>query len=177
MITPIYFINQIKFPINKNSRVSFGKNTDRFCRQGRCTDTFVDLKDVIHSSGVYPEEYTYKVTGRLRKIKPHYYLMHLYANNPGKGYGSNAIKKLVMKSLNNPRTEGRVLVGAYSIDYDTFPAGFYYKMGFRFKDKESNDIMRKWLLSGGTRENAPQVEGQMYLPRRNINLCLSYKTK
>ena len=177
MINPVSFISTVYFTNNLNKSVSFGAKADKFERRGRCTDTLVELDDVIHSPGVYPEEYTIKISENQRKIKPHYYIIYLYADLPGNGYGSNAIKQVVKKSCKDKRTEGRVLLGAYPVDYRTFPAGFYYKMGFRFKDKESNDIMKKWLANGGTRENAPQVEGQMYLPKRNINLCLAYNKK
>ena len=177
MINPVSFINPVYLKQNLNKSVSFGAKADKFVRRGRCTDTFVDLEDVIHSPGVYPEEYTIKISENQRKIKPHYYVIYLYADMPGNGYGANAIKQVVKKSCKNKRTEGRVLLGAYPVDYRTFPAGFYYKLGFRFKDKESNDILRKWLACGGTRENAPEIEGQMYLPKRNISHCLSYKSK
>jgi len=177
MISSISHITPIKFNKKPNRFVSFGSNSDSFIRQGRCANKFVDLGETLHSPGVYPEEYTTKISRTLRKIKPHYYIFHLYANTPGNGYGTAAIKQVVRKSCKDKRTNGRVLVGAYPICYNSYPAGFYYKLGFRFKNDESNQIMQKWIANGGQKEDAPMEEGQMYLPQKNISLCLSYKSK
>ena len=107
----------------------------------------------------------------VQMLKPSYFLDYLYSY--GKGQGSLAVKNVVMKSLNNPKTRGRVVLHADIIDGKTSPAGFYYKMGFRFTKSENNKIMADWLKKSGKREDAPMLTGYMYLPSGHINHCLN----
>ena len=103
---------------------------------------------------------------------PHYHIDKLWST--GKGSGAAAIKNIVRKSLNDDSTGGRVTVDASCIDGKTSPAGFYYKLGFRFVQEDLNTICENWIKSGGKRENAPFATGMMYLPKENINECLNY---
>lgn len=107
------------------------------------------------------------------KLEPHYYINELWST--GKNTGTNAIKEVVMKSLNDPETQGRVLVDACCIDGKTCPVGFYYKLGFRSIDSCINEICENWLKRGGKIENAPKLpDTEMYLPKENIEHCLNY---
>ncbi len=107
-----------------------------------------------------------------QRLKPCYFVDYLYSH--GKGQGTQAIKDIVMKSLKDPRTEGRVVLQAEMIDGKTYPAGFYYKLGFRFAEPENNKIMLNWLEKSGRREDSPKVSGMMFLPSENIRHCLNY---
>lgn len=106
---------------------------------------------------------------------PHYYLDKLWTT--GKSSGTNSVQALVRKSLQDPETQGRVMLDACCIDGETAPGGFYYKLGFRFINQKINDECAKWLAEGGKRENAPWAVGLMYLPKENISHCLNYKVK
>ncbi len=108
-------------------------------------------------------------------ILPHYHIDKLWST--GKGSGTRSVKEVVNKSLSDPRTVGRVTLEACCIDGKTSPAGFYYKLGFRFNNNELNKILKEWLDNGGKRENAPFITGMMHLPSENIEHCLNYKTK
>ena len=105
-------------------------------------------------------------------IKPHYHLDKIISND--KGYGTEKIKKLVKESLENPITDGRVTLDCCCIDGKTCPAGFYYKLGFRFGDSSLNKVMEDWIQAGGLREEAPHAYGKMFLPKENISQCLNY---
>ena len=105
-------------------------------------------------------------------LKPSYYISHLFSH--GKGQGTEAVKSVVTKSLNDTRTQGRVTIQSDIIDGKTSPSGFYYKLGFRFANKDYNRIMQEWLEQGGKKENAPLLTGLMYLPIENIHHCLNY---
>lgn len=61
-----------------------------------------------------------------------------------------------------------------SIDGKTSPAGFYYKLGFRFANDESNKVMQNWFKTSGRREDSPMETGMMFLPAENIKHCLNY---
>ena len=73
------------------------------------------------------------------------YYMILTLESHRKGDGTKAIKKVVKKSLANPKTQGRVLLHAQTIDGKTYPSGFYYKLGFRFVDDLKNNILEQCL--------------------------------
>ena len=81
---------------------------------------------------------------------------------------------MVIKSLKDQRTAGRVILDAQKIDARTSPAGFYYKLGFRFLEEKFNKILEQWKTLGGTKFNAPDLEGKMYLPKENIKDCIRY---
>lgn len=106
------------------------------------------------------------------EYKPCYKIEHLFSHV--KGQGKEAVKNVVLKSLQDTRTNGRVILQADIIDGKTSPAGFYYKMGFRSTNHVNNLELEEWLKSGGKRENAPMLTGMMYLPKENIEHCLNY---
>ena len=125
-------------------------------------------KDEMFFLGEYPEYYIKNNDF----LKPHYYIEELWSR--GKGTGTKAIQDVVRKSLQDPETEGRVVLQASKIDKKTYPAGFYYKLGFRTDHNETNAILENWLKDGGKRENAPKIDTMMYLPKENIEQCLNY---
>lgn len=106
---------------------------------------------------------------------PHYHIDKLWTT--GKGSGTNSVQDVVRRSLEDPKTQGRVMLDACCIDDKTAPGGFYYKLGFRFINEEMNKECAKWLAEGGKREDAPFATGMMYLPKENISQCLNYKVK
>lgn len=108
----------------------------------------------------------------VQTLKPNYYIEHLFSH--AKGQGSEAVKNIVKKSLEDSRTQGRVVIHCDVIDGKTSPAGFYYKLGFRFPSEQNNTLLKNWLEKGGQRQNAPMMTGMMYLPSENITHCLNY---
>ena len=108
----------------------------------------------------------------LQTFKPAYYIEHLFSH--AKGQGTQAVKDVVLKSLNDTRTQGRVLIHADVIDGKTSPAGFYYKLGFRFVNNDNNKVLQNWIEKGGSKEKSPMLTGMMYLPSENIRHCLNY---
>lgn len=106
------------------------------------------------------------------QLEPHYYIDELWSK--GKNTGANAIKNVVLQSLNDSETQGRVLLQACNIDGKTSPVGFYYKLGFRSTNPQTNEACAKWLAEGGKMTNAPGGSDTMYLPKENIQHCLNY---
>lgn len=105
-------------------------------------------------------------------ILPHYHIGLLRSG--GAGSGTKAVQRVVAKSLEDSRTAGRVTLDACCIDGKTSPAGFYYKLGFRFQNQDLNIKLEEWLKNGGKRENSPFITGTMFLPKENIEQCLKY---
>lgn len=108
-------------------------------------------------------------------VEPYYYISKLWSM--GKGSGTKGVHEVVHKSLQDKDTMGRVFLDAERMDGKTSPAGFYYKLGFRFKDKSKNEILQNWLKHGGQKSTAPMETGLMYLPRENVLQCLTYGYK
>ena len=107
-----------------------------------------------------------------QSILPHYHIDKLWT--AGRGTGTMAVQDVVYKSVQDSRTAGRVTLDACCIDGKTSPAGFYYKLGFRFNNPEVNKILEEWIAKGGKREDAPFCTGMMHLPTENIEHCLNY---
>jgi len=91
------------------------------------------------------------------------------------GYGTAAIQSLVERSLSDNKTQGRIILNAKVTDGETSPAGFFYKLGFRFTDKVLNHKMKEWLTNNPDSPISPMITGVMYLPKENINKVLMYK--
>mgnify|MGYP006872972334 CR=1 FL=1 len=105
-------------------------------------------------------------------LQAHYFVSYLWSD--GKREGTKHIQEVVSKSLKDSRTDGRVILDAQMIDGKTSPAGFYYKLGFRFANNTYNKILANWLKRSGKKFDAPSVTGVMYLPEEYIEHCLRY---
>jgi hypothetical protein len=92
------------------------------------------------------------------------------------GAGTKAVQSVLERSLADKDTEGRVVVYAEMTDGKTSPAGFFYKLGFRFIDKSMNEIMENWVAKKIT-VDAPKLAGMMYLPKNHINKLMMYNNK
>lgn len=135
----------------------------------KTTEVYVPIPRLSKDSEPQGE---YKV---IQKLLPHYFIDKLWSK--GKGSGTRTIQEVVKESLKDPTTQGRVMLNACCIDTKTAPGGFYYKLGFRFKNSGANKQAEKWIQEGGRKENAPFLVGEMYLPKENISHCLNYKVK
>lgn len=164
--------------------------------KGRCNSCFTDKFYKIFAGIDFPRDYIIKTkqlvpatsqratkSGRIipaiplhtediQILKPHYHINFLWAD--GNREGTNFVQDVVIKSLKDPRTQGRVILNAEMIDAETSPAGFYYKLGFRFANQKFNKILKDWKDNNGTKLNAPSITGMMYLPKENIEQCLRY---
>ena len=91
-----------------------------------------------------------------------------------KGEGTKAVKSLLEKSMTDKDTEGRLIVNVKITDNETSSAGFFYKLGFRFIDRQKNEIMKNWLKD---EKNilSPKITGLMYLPKEHTQRLLMYR--
>lgn len=144
-------------------------NKSSFC--GKCTYGFVNIFTNLEKNTTLPRDYYIKTNGQ-NILKPHYFIKFLWGD--GNREGTNFVQDVVIKSLEDKRTNGRVMLNAKKIDARTSPAGFYYKLGFRFLEEKFNKILEQWKTLGGTKLNAPDLEGKMFLPKENIENCIRY---
>ena len=140
-----------------------------FC--GKCTSSFANNFVELTNDTKYPRDYYVKSGGK-NILKPHYFIKFLWGD--GNREGTNFVQDVVVKSLKDKRTNGRVILDAKKIDAGTSPAGFYYKLGFRFLDEKFNEILKQWQNMRGSKFNAPDLEGRMFLPKENVENCIRY---
>lgn len=156
---------------DKGGTIQFGQIEDSYVKINRY---FEDEYTYIPKAGKYCGiKRTIPAHWEEEKIMlPHYHIDKLWSRGPGSG--TVAVQGVVRESLADPKTCGRVTLDACCIDGKSSPAGFYYKLGFRFTNPGCNEEMQKWLANGGIRKDAPFITGYMYLPKENIEKCLNY---
>lgn len=160
---PDYYTTQRKVHIETKPEYWTVKKNGR----GRAVKCDKDTPGAVHHPELPARDEIFK------DWSEHYYIDQLFGD--GKGAGTRQVQDIVLKSLKDPQTRGRVLLEAACIDgHKTHPAGFYYKLGFRHTREDDNIELAKWLKEGGKRENAPWCDGNMYLPQENIMHCLNY---
>ena len=104
-----------------------------------------------------------------------YELEDILAPERYKGWGTETIKSILAISLEDKDTNGRIILNAKITDGETSPVGFFYKLGFRFTDKNLNNQMEEWMRSSSNSCISPMITGMMYLPKENISKLLMYK--
>lgn len=167
ILKPITTINNYK--MCKKPQISFCAN-DTFEKSYECYDVQCNI-DKNACSEEFPQDYLY-TKDKKTYLKPHYMILHLESLK--KGGGTMAIKSVLKKSLENPLTQGRIVLFSTTLDGKSYPSGFYYKMGFRLTEENKNRVLENWLAAGGKKEISPRIEGTMYLPKENIEHCLNY---
>ena len=106
-------------------------------------------------------------------LKNCYKIDHIESPQRYKGAGAKAVQTLLDRALADKETEGRIVVCAEITDGQTSPAGFFYKLGFRFVDKNLNETMEEWIKKN-IKTEAPKITGMMYLPKNHINKLMMY---
>ena len=175
----------------KDAKIKYHKikESDKYLVHGNWSEDYAITVEVDNSSHKVEEDMT-KLMSRYKLItfvKPASKIQKTYLKSCYKidliespqryrGAGTKAVLALLEKSLADKETEGRIVVNAEITDGQTSPAGFFYKLGFRFVDKSMNEIMGKWLEKKIEIE-APKLTGMMYLPKQSINKLLMTSMK
>jgi len=172
----------------ENAKIKFRKikQSDKYSVQGVWSDDYVidvecdtaqEAKNMTELMSRY-RLITFKVPAKRRYtyLKDCYKLESIVSPQRYKGAGTKAVQALLERSLADKETAGRIVVYAEITDGQTSPAGFFYKLGFRFIDKEMNEIMDEWIKKR-IKTNSPKLTGMMYLPREHINKLMMYNMK
>lgn len=167
----------------KNAKIKFHKikGTDKYAVYGDWKEDYVYavIKEVTNTPEMSELRSRYRLITFRNPVSKSLYLNSCYKidfiESPQRynGAGSKALKAVVERSLADNETQGRVVVNADIIDGKTSPAGFFYKLGFRFIDESMNQVMEKWAREK-TLVNAPKLKGTMYLPKENISKVMLY---
>ena len=167
----------------KNAKIKYSKikPSDKYRVYGEWNKDYAYkiTKEITNSKEISELRSRYKLITFKNPISTVQYLNHCYKidfiESPQRyqGAGTKAVKTVLERSLADKDTQGRIVVNAAIIDGKTSPAGFFYKLGFRFTDKNMNDKMDEWLRQK-TLVNAPKLTGMMYLPKEHINKVMLY---
>jgi hypothetical protein len=170
----------------QDAKIKFRKirEQDKYMVQGEWSEDYVVVKEIeastkeLEKNAELMSRYrliTFKMpTKRIQRyLKNCYKIDSIVAPQRYKGAGTKAIQSVLDRSLADRDTQGRLVVYAEITDGQTSPAGFFYKLGFRFVDKSMNEIMENWLRKNIETE-APKITGMMYLPKGNINKLMMY---
>ena len=175
-----------KLVIIQDAKIKFHKikESDKRTVQGNWVDDYV-IK-VIQEASTKEIEKNMELMNRYRLItfkmpskkiinylKSCYQIDNIVAPQRYMGAGTKAIQSVLDRSLSDKDTEGRLIVYAEITDGQTSPAGFFYKLGFRFLDNSMNDVMEKWL-SKNLKTDFPTLTGVMYLPKNHVNKLMMY---
>lgn len=178
-----------KEAVIEKARIKFRKikQSDKYSVQGEWSDDYIIEIECSSSSGdaknISELMNRYKlITFKLPEKRRYTYLKNCYkidsivSPQRYKGAGTKAVQLLLERSLADKDTEGRIVVYAEITDNQTSPAGFFYKLGFRFADNAMNEIMDEWLKKK-IKAESPKLTGMMYLPKSNINKLMMYNMK
>lgn len=113
---------------------------------------------------------TYK--RKTKYLKNCYIIDYIQAAKPKCGQGTEALKQLAEKAMFDSRAQGRIVTFSAPMMKEASPALFFYKLGFRFIDPASNEVMEECL-----RNNMPDIPaqiGMMYLPKNRLNKLIHY---
>ena len=105
-------------------------------------------------------------------LKSCYLIDYIQSPKMGCGLGTEAIKNLAEKAMFDQKTEGRIVTFCAPVWKESSPAQFFYKLGFRFMDKEANLYIEDCIIKK-VPDLPPQI-GMMYLPKSNIHKLLRY---
>ena len=101
-----------------------------------------------------------------------YLITEIESPVPREGAGTEALQGLVEKSMLDDETQGRVILYQEQCSPEDTSAVFFYKLGFRCAESDSNEILDTVLDKNLTSFELPS--GYMYLPKDNIQKLLRY---
>ena len=166
-------------------RVKKIKRGDNIIIPGEIDDNYVDIveEEIAPSKNSYDSSGMFSAAGSMLFQAPSYkrktkYLKNCYIidyiQSPKThcGLGTEAIKQLAEKAMFDTKAEGRIVTFSAPIMKESSPAIFFYKLGFRFTDPYSNEVIEECI-----QKNMPDIPaqiGMMYLPKNRLQKLLMY---
>ena len=164
-------------------RVKKIKRGDNIIIPGEIDDDYVDIveeeiayknnstnSNLFLSSSLLFTPPTYK--RKTKYLKNCYIIDFIQSPKQRCGMGTEAVKQLAEKAMFDSRAEGRIVTFSAPMMKECSPALFFYKLGFRFTEPESNAVMEECL-----QKNIPDIPaqiGMMYLPKNRLHKLLHY---
>ena len=159
-------------------RVKKIKRGDNLVMVGDIDDDYVDIVEekIPASSRAGGSSFNFFQLEPERKqtkfLKNCYLIDYIQSPKMGCGLGTEAIKNLAEKAMFDQKADGRIVTFCAPVWKESSPAQFFYKLGFRFMDKDANKYIEDCIIKKGP-DLPPQI-GMMYLPKANIHKLLRY---
>ena len=151
------------------------KRGDNLVMVGDIDDDYVDIVEEVCQStnqNVYNFFKEEVVKRKLKYLKNCYLIDDIQSPKMSCGLGTEAIKNLAEKALFDPKANGRIVTFSAPVCRESSPAQFFYKLGFRFMQKDANERMEYCIMN--KIPDLPPQTGMMYLPRANLHKLLRY---
>ena len=143
---------------------------------GEIDDDYVDIIEdknkIISTNGNFNFFQVNPEIPKTKILKDCYVIDYIQSPKPKSGLGTEAVKQLAEKAMFDNKIEGRIVTFSSPVWKESSPALFFYKLGFRFMQKEANEYMEDCL-----RKKIPDIPpqiGMMYLPKSNLHKLLRY---
>lgn len=162
-------------------RVQKIKRSDNIVITGEIDDDYVDIID--DGGGGSPQSvagnnYEFNFfqlepeRAKTKLLKNCYVIDYIQSPRQRCGLGTEAVKQLAEKAMFDSRAEGRIVTFSSPVWKESSPAIFFYKLGFRFMEKDANTYIED-CIAKKIPDLPPQV-GMMYLPKANLHRLLRY---
>ena len=166
-------------------RVKKIKRGDNIIIPGEIDDDYVDIVEEEISSQRYDSSGSNFFAGstsmlfqpptykrKTKYLKNCYIIDYIQSPKARCGLGTEAIKQLAEKAMFDTKADGRIVTFSAPIMKESSPALFFYKLGFRFTDPYSNEVMEECLQKN--MPDLPAQIGMMYLPKNRLQKLLMY---
>lgn len=160
-------------------RVKKFKRSDNIIMVGDLDDDYVDIVETCQDNtlknmpkGTFNFFQLNPEIKKTKFLKNCYIIDYIQSPKPRCGLGTAAIKELAEKAMFDERAEGRIVTFCSPVWKESSPAIFFYKLGFRFMEKNANEYIAQ-CIDQRVPDTPPQI-GMMYLPKANLHKLLRY---
>lgn len=149
------------------------KRGDNIIIPGEIDDDYVDIveEDLYNDTGTNFFAAA-PLKRKIKYLKNCYIIDYIQSPKARCGLGTEAIKGLAEKAMFDSKAEGRIVTFSAPMIKEASPAMFFYKLGFRFINPESNQYMEECILK--KIPDIPAQVGMMYLPKSRLHKLLRY---
>lgn len=149
------------------------KRGDNIIIPGEIDDDYVDIvEENLYQDNSINFFSAQPLKRKIKYLKNCYIIDYIQSPKARCGLGTEAIKGLAEKAMFDPKTDGRIVTFSAPMIKEASPALFFYKLGFRFINPESNLYMEECLLK--KIPDIPAQVGMMYLPKNRLHKLLRY---
>ena len=160
-------------------RVKKLKRGDNIAVFGEIDDDYVDIKEEVveqehnfQTNFFAPPPIIKPIKHRVKYLRNCYVIDYIQSPKPYCGLGTEAVKNLAEKAMFDTKADGRIVTFSAPVIKEASPAIFFYKLGFRFTNPDSNEQIEKCIRD--KMPDIPAQTGMMYLPKSRLQKLLRY---
>ena len=159
-------------------RIKKIKRGDNIIIPGEIDDDYVDIVEepIVQDNSVnfftQPAYFSPPQKRKIKYLKNCYIIDYIQSPKIRCGLGSAAVKNLAEKAMFDSKADGRIVTFSSPVTKESSPALFFYKLGFRFINPDSNKYMEECIVK--KIPDIPAQIGMMYLPKNRLHKLLRY---